>query len=507
MTSFRKHHAKPVSDTPFRIAVMGDFTGRVNRNVAASLQDRRPILIDRDEYDTVLARLTPELFLTFEDAGDPAVHIRIREPEDFHPDRLFETLAVFRELRQTLRDLNDPRRFEHAATRIAGWSEPAAPNQGSYEHAPNEALPEDTGESDGAGILDQIIDASQGDKRTPATTPVRSDWDRFLNRIAAPYRVAAEDPRQAELEAVVSEMISAIMRRILHHPDFQRLESVWLGIRQLVSNLETDEFLKLYIIDVSNAELAADLAASDDGVCTGIYRLLVREAAGDPGADPWAVVAGCYSFGSREDVAVLARMARISAMAGAPFIAGAESRLIGCPSVAETPDPHDWTPEADMGLADALQEIRNQPEAAYIGLALPRFLLRLPYGKETDPVDSFNFEEMGETPVHEDYLWGDPALFCIRLLGRSFTRDGWSFSPDRHLEVRGLPLHVFKEDGEAAVKPCAEALLTERAALRLMDMGIMPLLSIKNQDAVRLGRSQSFSAPPTRLGGRWEAHE
>lgn len=502
---------KPLPDTPFRMAVMGDFTGRMNRNVAASLQDRRPVRIDRDDYETVLARLSPELQLVFEAAGDAAVHIRIGELDDFHPDRLLETLPVFQELRQTLKDLDDPRRFEHAAARIRGWAGPAAPRRAAEDAGPEtvkppeNALPAEAGEDGSPGILDRIIDEAQGDTRMPAPIAGRSDWDRFLNRIAAPHRVTAEDPRQAALKTAVSEMIAGSMQRILHHPDFQRLESIWRGVWQLVSDLETDELLSVYLMDVSKAELAADLAGSGDDADTDVYRLLVREAVGMPGAVPWAVAAGCYTFGSPEDVAVLARMARISAMAGAPFLSGADSRFIGCASIVETPDPDDWSPEA--GAQDALQALRKQPEAAYIGLALPRFLLRVPYGKETDPVDRFDFEEMGETPAHEDYLWGDAALFCIRLLGRSFARDGWDFRPGRHLEIQGLPLHVYRDDGIAVAKPCAEVLLTERAALRIMDKGIMPLLSIKNQDGVRLGRFQSLADPPTRLAGRWEAHE
>ena len=363
--------SKPAADAPFRMAVMGDFTGRMNRNVAAPLQDRRPVRIDRDEYEAVLARLSPELHLAFEEAGDAAVHIRVREPDDFHPDRLFETLPVFQELRQTLKDLDDPRRFEHAAARVSGWAGPETPRQVAADpeteqaEPPEKTLPIEAGEGESPGILDRIIDEAQGDTRTPASVAGRSDWDRFLNRIAAPHRVAAEDPRRAELKTVVSEMISEIMRRILHHPDFQRLESVWRGVRQLVSDLETDEFLSIYLIDVSKAELAADLTGSEGDAGTGIYRLLVRDAVGVPGAVPWAVAAGCYTFGSPEDVAVLARMARIAAVAGVPFLSGADSRLIGCASIVETPDPDDWSPEA--GAQDALQALRKQPEAAYVG--------------------------------------------------------------------------------------------------------------------------------------------
>ena len=500
----RARLSKPLAETPFRIAVMGDFTGRVNRAATAPIGERRPVFIDRDAYGAVMAGFRPEVHLTF---ADTVVQIRVRELDDFHPDRLVETLPVFQELRETLRALDDPRKVEHAAARVRAWTgaedPPSRPSAAPENARPLKIVPN----GDAGGVLDRILDEAEGDAGTAVAPAGRSDWDRFLNRIAAPHRVDQDDPRQAALKSVVSEMMSDILRRILHHPDFQRLEALWRGVHRLVSDLETDERLEVHLIDISRAELAADLGASDDVGDSVTFRLLVEEAVRTPGADPWAVTAGGYTFGGPEDVAFLARMARISAMAGAPFLAGADSRLIGCASVVETPDPDDWAPAAGNDPAGALEALRRAPEAACLGLAMPRVLLRMPYGKKTDPTERLDFEEMGDPPAHGDYLWGDPALFCVGLLGRAFVRDGWDLRPGRDLEVRGLPLHVFREKGEAVVKPCAEVLLTERAAFRMMGLGVMPLLSIKHQDAVRLGRFQSLADPPTRLAGRWETHE
>lgn len=499
---------EPVSrsgaEIPFRIAVLGDFSGRMNRGVSASLRDRRPIPVDRDTCASVLADLSPQLVLRFDDAGEATVPIRIRELEDFHPDRLLETLAVFRELRQVLKDLDDPRKMESAAAKIAAWAGESGPAEGA---APPDKPAGRDPEAAGTGILDRILDEAGQARDVPSPEAARSDWDRFLAGIAASSRALPEDPRRDALQAVVSRMISEGMRRILHHPDFQRLEALWRGVWQLVTDLETDESLTIHLLDITWAELAADLSGPEEDAATGIYRLLVRETVLTPGAAPWAVAGGCYAVGSAAEVAVLARMARIGAAAGTPFLAGAQSRLIGCAAIADTPDPRDWRPEADAEAAAALRALRSRPEAAYAGLALPRFLVRVPYGRETDPVEGFDFEEMGAPPRHEDYLWGDPALFCLRILGRAFSRDGWSFRPERDLEIAGLPLHLFREGGEAAVKPCAEVSLTETAALRLLEMGVMPLLSIRNRDRVRLGRFQSLSDPPTRLAGRWDAHE
>ncbi|WP_373500440.1 type VI secretion system contractile sheath domain-containing protein [Desulfococcus sp.] len=492
----------PTSDMPFRIAVMGDFTGRMNRKVSESLRDRRPVPVDRDTCAAVLAGLSPELVLGFAGDGEAGVPIRIRELEDFHPERLFETLAVFQELRQVLRDLEDPRTVESAAARIASWT---GDDRSTGKAAPPEREADEGPQEAGGGILDRILDEAEGAVDAPKPGAGRSAWDRFLGAIASSCRAAPEDPRRDALHTVVSGMISEIMRRILHHPDFQRLEALWRGVWQLVTDLETDEWLSIHLLDITWAELSADLSGSENGADSDIYRLLVQEAVRTPGAFPWAVAAGCYAVGSAADVVVLARMARISAAAGAPFLSAADSRLIGCASIAETPDPRDWRPEADVNAA--LKALRGRPEAVSVGLALPRFLVRMPYGPETDPVDGFDFEEMGEPPRHEDYLWGDPALFCLLIMGRSFSRDGWDLRPERGLEIGGLPLHLFREGGERAVKPCAEVLLTETAALRIIEMGIMPLLSIKNRDVVRLGRFQSLSDPPARLSGRWDAHE
>jgi type VI secretion system protein ImpC len=156
-----------------------------------------------------------------------------------------------------------------------------------------------------------------------------------------------------------------------------------------------------------------------------------------------------------------------------------------------------------VGLTSVFDMLRRAPVARWLGLALPRFLLRLPYGKNTDAIDSFAFEEMTTPPEHEWYLWGHPAIACAYLLGESFARYGWAMRPGAINEIDGLPAHVYKSDGESELKPCAEVLLTEEAAETLLDAGFMPLASIKGADRVRLVRFQSAANPPTPLAGRW----
>ena len=214
------------------------------------------------------------------------------------------------------------------------------------------------------------------------------------------------------------------------------------------------------------------------------------------------MIVGNYTFSpTRQDASTLARLAQIASAAGAPFIAGASPRAVGCESFAETPYPEDWKWKGEAEDIAAWAALRRLPDAGYLGLALPRFLLRLPYGETTDPVESFSFEEMPDTPAHEDYLWGNPAFACALLLAQSFSEDGWQMRPGTHSEIDGLPLHVYQQDGDSELKPCAEALLTERAAGKMLENGLMPLVWLKGQDAVRLVRFQSMAEPLRRLKG------
>jgi type VI secretion system protein ImpC len=149
------------------------------------------------------------------------------------------------------------------------------------------------------------------------------------------------------------------------------------------------------------------------------------------------------------------------------------------------------------------EELRQSPDASWIGLAMPRFLLRLPYGKSMASVESLDFEELSGTPHHQQYLWGNPAFACVQLLAEAFANDGWKMRPGAHTEIDGLPLHVYEAEGEKQVKPCAEMLLTERDVDWVLDQGYMALASIRGRDAARLVRFQSIAKPPVRLSGRW----
>ena len=472
---------KPTADTPFCIGLIGDFSGRESRGIVErgrALAARRPLRVDRDNLDEVRARVAPELVL---DVGNRSrVSVRFAALDDFHPDRLYERLPHLRTL--------------HEASALP-VSSPALPERERTSPAP------------AGSVLDQILGdaplppggAALAAAPTERHSPARdTSLDEYVRRAVAPHLVPNADPARQRAQARVDTQIETEMRALMHHPSFQSLEALWRGVDFLVRRLETDEMLRVYIIDISKSELAADLAIRVDGQPSGMRHLLVDASVGTLGAMPWAVLAGCYTFGANDDdVGLLTRVATLARTAGAPWLAAAHPELVGTPSFGVAPDVDDWSRD----VSPTWTELRQSSDARFLGLALPRFLLRLPYGRETDATEVMKFEELEQASDHEAYLWGNPALACTLLLGEAFTESGWALRP--HLDITGLPLHVIRTGTDVEALPCAEAVLPERAMQRVLDRGLMPLLSMKGGDAVRLGRFQSIADPVASLAGRW----
>lgn len=496
--------ASPHPDTPFRIAILSDLGGGSSRKqTAPDIANCRAVQVDRDNFDKVFANLGVGISLPME--GDAPLELRFSELDDFHPDRLFERAPMFAKLRNLRARVADPDTFPAVAQEL-GLKEAKperARSEGAIGRSPSVAS---VASNLAAGsLLDATIEQTESG-RTTAAHPSRTanELDAFVRRITEPHLVAAADPRQAEAVAMIDRVLSAQMQALLHVPTFQALEAAWRAVYFLARRIETSHQLKLFLIDISKEELAADLGASQDLRSSGLYRLIVEKSVETPGAEPWAFIVGNYEFGpQREDAELLGRLAKVAKAAGAPFLAAASPRLLGCTSLSETPNPRDWRSAPSDEESAAWDALRRLPEATLVGLAMPRFLLRLPYGKKTDPIESFDFEEMAQPRVHEDYLWGNPAFACALLLAQSFNEYAWDMRPGTHSQIDGLPLHVYEHDGESELKPCAEALLTEEAAERILDAGVMPLVSLKGQDAVRLVRFQTIADPLRTLAGRW----
>jgi len=474
-------------DTPFRIAVLGDFSGRANRGIVETgraIATRRPIRVDRDNVDDVISRHAPELQLAL---GDGRTTVRFTELDDFHPDRLYERLPAFRALRETR---------ERAAAPVPPADIGRQGGRASAGRAP----------APSGNLLDQILGdvplppggAAAAPGRAEPARAVRNDpLTDFVRRVVAPHVVPETVPAHPERVEEVDQIVGADLRDVLHQREFQALEAVWRSVAFLVRRLETDATLQIYLIDVSKAELAADLASAD-GAPSGTYRLLVESSVGTARAAPWALLVGLYDFGpDADDVDLLRRLAAIARAAGAPIIAAAHSRMVGSASFGNASDPDDWSDD-ERSDWDAL---RRSGDARYVGLAAPRFLLRLPYGgPDGEPCDVPGFQELSTPPAHDDYLWGNSAVLGALLHGEAFAADGWSLRP--RLDVGGLPLHLVRAAGEVTATPCAEAVLSARAVDRLLERGVMAVQSMKDGDSVRVARMQSIAEPLAALALR-----
>jgi len=443
-------------EKPFRIGILGDFSGRVNRRATGALQS---VAIDPENFEQVMDRVGVALEL-------PAGMIRFRELDDFHPDQLYRAVPLFGSIREAKKQLSTPQTFR-------GAGPPPAPPT-----APAPASPAAFSES----LLDQIAGESAS---APAPAPVsardESSWDEAIRRIAAKHAVPGRDPRQEEMLAVIDQTAAAQMRAILGHPDFQAIEAAWRSIFFLFRYVESGVDLQVHLIDVSKAELVERQAE--------LAKLMASPAIGDR---PWSLLVGLYTFTPDErDCALLARLGALARQARAPFLGSVDSRLFGCGSIAASPDPDDWKDALPVENARAWQQLRRSPDADWIGVAFPRFLLRLPYGEATSPAEAFDFEEMPGKPSHEAYLWGNPAVACACMLAAPG-------GPVNRLD--GIPIHNWAR-GEAT--PQAEIWMTERFASKIADAGVLPLASVKHSDAIQLVRLQSIADPPRPLAGAW----
>jgi len=471
-------HPAAGHDMPFRLLLMGDFSGRASRRVVesgAALGSRRILRVDRDDIDDVLRRLAPRIAL--DDAGQVA--LRFASLDDFHPDAIYDQLPHFQAARAELTDVG------------RAPAPPASPATAGHQRTGS--VLED--------ILGEPLDDPADDRGTGGAAGADEEFQSLVRNLVTPHLVPNADPREAGRLAQVDAALSAAMRAVLHHPRFQSLEALWRAVWMLVRRVETDEQLQIHLLDISRDELIADLRAAparaEDSV---VYRLIVESGDATSGSAPWALIAGDYRFdNSDQDLALLGRLAEVARRAGASFIADASAQLSGLPDFEELPDAHDWSSETSAQW-DAL---RRTAAARWAGLVAPRILLREPYGAATDPCERFRFEEFSGTPAHADLLWGSGAFACAMLLAESFAEAGWSLRPGMLRDVGGLPLVLVGVGTERDAVPCAELLLTERAAEHMMDRGIMPLASLRNQDAVHLVRFQSIAEPAAALGGRW----
>ncbi len=302
----------------------------------------------------------------------------------------------------------------------------------------------------------------------------------------------------AQLDLKLSEQIN----QIIHHPDFQKLESAWRGLHYLVNNTEVDEHLKIRVMNITKLELGKTLQRYK-GISwdqSPLFKKVYEEEYGQFGGEPFGCLVGDYYFDhSPPDVALLAEMAKVSAAAHAPFIAAAGSSLMQMDSWQELANPRDLTKIFGTPEYAAWRSLRESDDARYIGLAMPRFLSRVPYGARTNPVDEFDFEEETGSADHSKYTWSNAAYAMAVNINRSFKLYGWC-SRIRGIEsggaVENLPVHSFPtDDGGVDMKCPTEIAISDRREAELAKNGFMPLVHRKNSDFAAFIGAQSLHKP------------
>ncbi len=350
----------------------------------------------------------------------------------------------------------------------------------------------------------ELLDRDVSPLETRARGTLHSVLPALREQGWTPPPQASLHPRDT-LEAMCAEIdrrLSAQINLILHHPEFQALESTWRGLHFLVGNTDTGSQLKIRLIDLSKRELARSLrkfrgTAWDQ---SPIFRKIYEEEYGQFGGEPFGVLIADYAFDQRpEDVQVLSDMAMIAAAAHAPFIAAAAPSVMQMDSWAELANPRDLTRIFGTPEYAAWRSLRGAEDTRYLGLCMPRFLARLPYGSRTDPQEGFAFEEDVEGADASRYLWASPAWAMGSNIARAFALYGWCTrirGVDSGGAVDDLPLLTFPTaDGDVDIRCPTEIALSERREAELARNGFIPLVHRKNGEGAAFISAQSLQRP------------
>jgi type VI secretion system protein ImpC len=356
----------------------------------------------------------------------------------------------------------------------------------------------------GSSDFENLLKKEFRPKSDQAKTAVEQAVKTLAAQALANTALVSDDALRT-IESIVAEIdkkLTEQVNEILHHQDFQQLESAWRGLHYLVNNTETDEMLKVRVMNISKKDMHKTLrkfkgTAWDQ---SPIFKKVYEEEFGQFGGEPFGSLVADYHFDhSPPDVELLGEMAKIAAAAHAPLITGANPTLFQMDSWSELANPRDLTKIFQTPEYAAWRSLRESEDSKYVGLAMPRFLGRLPYGSKTDPVEAFAFEEDTDGTDHSKYGWVNAAYGMAVNINKSFKEYGWC-SRIRGIEsggaVEGLPSHTFPtDDGGVDMKCPTEIAISDRREAELAQNGMMPLIHRKNSDVAAFIGAQSLHKP------------
>ena len=308
--------------------------------------------------------------------------------------------------------------------------------------------------------------------------------------------VAMINERIAEIDQILTDQLNAIM----HHPEFQALESSWIGLRDMVFGTETSTTLKLRLMNVTKKELLKDLETAVDHDMSVLFKKVYEEEYGTFGGNPYSLLIGDYYFGRHpQDMALLQRISKVAAAAHTPFITAVAPTMFDMTSFTDLGVPRDLSKIFESAELTTWRSFRDSEDSRYVSMVLPRYAARLPYGAKTKPVDSFNFEEDVDGRDHSKYLWGNSCYQLGLRITDAFAKYNWT-TAIRGVEgggkVSGLTAHTFKtDDGDIVLKCPTEVTITDRREKELNDLGFISIVNSKGSDFAAFFGGQTTNKP------------
>lgn len=356
-----------------------------------------------------------------------------------------------------------------------------------------------------SGEFDALLNQAFRPKTTQAAKAVEAAVQTLAQQALA-NTITVSDDAYKSISAIIAQIdfkLTEQIKLILQHPDWQKLESSWRGMEHLVYNTETDEKLKIRFMNLSKDELRRNMKRYK-GIAwdqSPMFKKLYEAEYGQLGGEPYGCIIADYYFDhTPPDVDLLGSIAKVAASAHAPFIAGASPSVLQMDSWQELANPRDLTKIVTQNLEYApWNSLRASEDSRYIGLTMPRFLARLPYGAKTNPVDEFDFEEDADGSDHTKYVWSNAAYAMGVNINRSFKHYGWC-TLIRGVEsggaVENLPCHTFPtDDGGVDMKCPTEIAISDRREAELAKNGFIPLIHRKNSDYAAFIGAQSLQKP------------
>ncbi len=428
---------KATSGSAYRIYIFGNFSGLS----ALPWPQRKIRRIDIDNYEQLMALILPTLQI------GPGIALNFETLEDFHPDVWLHKIKLLADLLALKKQLANPNTAEQAAAKIQAYL-PAA-DAGNIAASP---APQAT-ESQEA-MIERLLGKKPLDMHVATDT-----LHGLINSVVSPHVTRDSAPQHRALIEVIDTALTQLVKTLLHQPDFQNLEALWRATIGLLQEESADQ-QQIFLLDINQAELLAELK---NGGITETLRQHIQSGDGEQ----QVLLVGDYSISdSADDRELLSLCSRLAHACDAYFLGGAGPSLIS----AVLEHSRDW------------DEYRRKIQADRVILAYPRVLMRLPYGKQRDPLEAFAFEECPHAPQPHELLWGNPAFPCARVLLKP-RQD--QTSRDQYF-IADVPAFSYEQDGEPKLQPGTEVVLNESQMNALLSQGIVPVIGFHQRQGIRL---------------------